>query len=252
MERIRSLDRYPKILLICLVVMALVFAPIYGITTSRVGYLYNDKIFVPRPSEGALVYEGKVDGLDSSIVVALDTVIINWGSKTYGPYTLREDPTAVPADDPMASSMTGIEILDGNKVFFRGGVTDEPTDFWLVSEDGSYPMTMIVTMSNGIELDMDGKPVDHAKPTAYQIVSLLRGPELEHKGQWPAYFMGVFLTLIVAVSILFADELFYLSICTRVQNAETAEPSDWYLSSRNIGWFLLTLLTGGFFLLGLQ
>lgn len=236
MERIRDLDRYPKIILIVLVAMAVAFGAIYGVTASRVGYLYNDEIFVPRPSEGALVYEGKVDGLDSSIVVALDTVIVNWGSKTYGPYTLREDPAAVPED--ASFPMTGIEILDGDKVFFRGGVTDEE-DFWLINKDGSNPFTVTYTMSDGIEYDMDGHPIDHMKPTPRQIVSLLRGPELEHKGQWQVYGMMLFVSALVALSILFADELFYLSLAFRVQNAEYAEPSDWEIASRIISWTIL-------------
>lgn len=236
MNRFRELERFPKTLLILLVAMAVAFGAIYGVTASRVGYLYNDEIFVPRPSEGALVYEGKVDGLDSSIVVALDTVIVSWGSKTYGPYTLREDPTAVPED--VSFPMTGIEILDGDKVFFRGGVTDED-DFWLIDEDGSSPFTVTYTMSDGIEYDMDGHPIDHMKPTPRQIVSLLRGPELEHKGQWQVYWMMLFVSALVALSILFADELFYLSLAFRVQNAEYAEPSDWEIASRIISWTIL-------------
>ena len=159
MDRFRKLERYPKILLIALLLMVVVFAPIYGITASRVGYLYNDELFVPRQSEGALVYEAKVDGLDSTIIVALDTVIINWGDKTYGPYTLREDPTAVP--DDASFPMTGIEILDGQKVYFRGGVTDEATDFWLLSEDGKNEFLMSYTLSDGVEYDMNGNPIDH-------------------------------------------------------------------------------------------
>ena len=237
MERIRNLDRYPKILLIVLAAMAIAFGAIYGVTASRVGYLYNDEIFVPRQSEGALVYEGKVDGLDSRIVVSPDTVIVNWGSKTYGPYTLREDPTAIPDDHSFA--MTGIEILDGDKVFFRGGITDEQEDFWLISEDSFTPFTMTYTMSDGIEYDINGNPVDHMKPTPRQIVSLLRGPELEHKGQWQVYGMMLFVSVLVALSILFADELFYLSLAFRVQNAETAEPSDWHIASRIISWTIL-------------
>lgn len=249
MNRFRELERFPKILLIALLLMTVVFGAVYGITTSRVGYLHNDEIFLPRQSEGALVYEGKVDGLDSSIVVALDTVIVNWGSKTYGPYTLREDPTAVPDGHPQ---MTGIEILDGQKVYFRGGVTDEATDFWLIGADGEQLFTMTYTLSDGTEMDMNGNPVDHMKPTPRQIVSLLRGPELTHKGQWLFYIMGVFLAIVVAVSILFADELFYLSICFRVENAETAEPSDWHIATRSLGWLFLTIMTGVIFLMGLQ
>lgn len=249
MNRFRELERFPKILLIALLLMTVAFGAVYGITAARVGYLHNDEIFVPRQSEGALVYEGKVDGLDSSIVVALDTVIVNWGSKTYGPYTLREDPTAVPDGHPQ---MTGIEILDGQKVYFRGGVTDETTDFWLIGADGEQLFTMTYTMSDGVEYDMNGNPIDHMKPTPRQIVSLLRGPELTHKGHWEVCFLGLVLALITAVSILFADELFYLSICFRVENAETAEPSDWYIACRNFSWLLLTIFTGAAFFMGLQ
>ena len=249
MNRFRELERFPKILLIALLLMTVIFGAVYGITTSRVGYLHNDEIFVPRQSEGALVYEGKVDGLDSSIVVALDTVIVNWGSKTYGPFTLREDPTAVPDGHPQ---MTGIEILDGSKIYFRGGVTDEATDFWLIGADGEQLFTMTYTLSDGTEMDMNGNPVDHMKPTPRQIVSLLRGPELTHKGHWEICFLGLVLALITAVSILFADELFYLSICFRVENAETAEPSDWHIATRSLGWLFLTIMTGVIFLMGLQ
>ena len=249
MNRFRELERFPKILLIALLLMTVIFGAVYGITASRVGYLHNDEIFVPRQSEGALVYEGKVDGLDSSIVVALDTVIVNWGSKTYGPYTLREDPTAVPDGHPQ---MTGIEILDGNKSYFRGGVTDEATDFWLIGADGEQLFTMTYTLSDGTEMDMNGNPIDHMKPTPRQIVSLLRGPELTHKGHWEICFLGLVIALITAVSILFADELFYLSICFRVENAETAEPSDWHIATRSLGWLFLTIMTGVIFLMGLQ
>ena len=249
MNRFRELERFPKILLIALLLMTVIFGAVYGITAARGGYLHNDEIFVPRQSEGALVYEGKVDGLDSSIVVALDTVIVNWGSKTYGPYTLREDPSAVPDGHPQ---MTGIEILDGQKVYFRGGVTDETTDFWLLSEDGKNEFLMSYTLSDGVEYDMNGNPIDHMKPVPYQIVSLLRGPELTHKGEWMIFLVGVFFAAATAVSILFADELFYLSICFRVENAETAEPSDWYIATRSLGWLFLTIMTGVIFLMGLQ
>ena len=250
MNRFRELDRYPKILLILLVVMAVVFAAVYGVTASRVGFLHNDEIFVPRQSEGVLVYEGRLDGQDSAFIVSVDTVLFNWGDKTYGPYTVVEDPTAVP--DDISYPMTGIEILDGNKPYFRGGITDVGTDFWLIHQDGSHTDSMSYTLSNGVEYDMNGNPIDHKKPAPYQIVSLLRGPELTHKGDWTVFLIGVFFAAATAGSILFADELFYLSICFRVENAETAEPSDWYIICRNFSWTLLTIFTGVNFFMGLQ
>ena len=48
MNRFRELERFPKILLVALLLLVVVFAPIYGITASRVGYLHNGEIFVPR------------------------------------------------------------------------------------------------------------------------------------------------------------------------------------------------------------
>ena len=250
MNRFRELGRFPKILLIVLLLMTVAFGAVYGITASRVGYLHNDEIFVPRQEHGVTLYEATVDGQDCAFTVTVDTVTLVWGEKNYGPYTLVEDTTAVP--DGHSFSMTGIEILDGSKSYFRGGVTGEATNFWLISEDGEQLFTMTYTLSDGTEMDMNGNPIDPCKPTPRQIISLLRGPELTHKGEWPAYFLGVFLVLVVAVSILFADELFYLHICFRVENAETAEPSDWYIASRSIGWFLLTLMTGAAFLMGLR
>ena len=250
MNRFRELERFPKILLIALVLLVVVFAPIYGITASRLGYLHNGEIFVPRQENSLTLYETTVDDQLCVFTVTADTVTLLWGDKTYGPYTLREDPTAVPED--ISFPMTGIEILDGQKVYFRGGMTDEATDFWLVNEDGSHTDSMSYTLSNGVEYDMNGNPIDHKKPVPYQIVSLLRGPELTHKGDWIGFLIGIFCAAATAVSILFADELFYLSICFRVENAETAEPSDWYIACRNFSWLLLTIFTGAAFFMGLQ
>lgn len=250
MNRFRELERYPKILLIVLIVMTVAFGAIYGVTASRVGYLHNDEIFVPRQENGATLYEATVDGQDCVFTVTEDTVTLVWGSKTYGPYTVREDPTAVPEE--ISFPMTGIEILDGQKVYFRGGMTDEAVDFWLLSEDGKNEFLMSYTLSDGIEYDMNGNPIDHKKPVPYQIVSLLRGPELTHKGDWIGFLIGAFCAAATAVSILFADELFYLSICFRVENAETAEPSDWYIATRSFGWLFLTIMTGVILLMGLQ
>ena len=252
MDRFRHLDRYPKFLLIALVVMAVVFSAVYGVTASRVGYLYRDAILVPRQSEGALVYEGKIDGQDTTIIVALDTVIVNLGSKTYGPYTMHEDPTAVPADDPLAPHMTGIVIKEGERTFFRGGMMDSGEDLYLFHEDGSIDYTFTVTMSNGVEYDMNGNPVDPYAPTAYTILELLRGPELTRKGEWPALFLGFFLSAILAVDILFADEIFRFRLSFRVQDAANAEPSDWELASRKIGWTILAFVTFFGYMLGLQ
>lgn len=245
MERIRELTLYQKIILLLLAAMTVLSTALCALTASQVGYQHKDAIFVPRQEAGATLYEAEIDGRNWVFTVTADTVTLVGGTKTYGPYTLLEDPTAVPEDH---TYMTGIVILDGEETFFRGGVTDDPHDFWLMDEKGGHPLNITFQMGDGTEYDAYGDPFDPMEPSPYQIISLLRGPELTHKGNWEIWFMGLILAIVTVVSILFADELFYLSICFRIENAETAEPSDWHIATRNIGWFLMTLLTGAAYL----
>ena len=56
MERIKGLNRYQKGLLIFMIVMVLIFAVIYPVTISRVGYRYNDAILVPIQEKGKIIY----------------------------------------------------------------------------------------------------------------------------------------------------------------------------------------------------
>lgn len=251
MDRIRSLDRFQKIILTALVVMAVVFAGIYGITASRVGFAYRDTILVPRQVDGATLYEGRLGDSDCTFTVTADTVTLVCG-KTYGPYTLREDPTAVPADDPMAPQMTGIEILEGSRRFFRGSVMPFADSFMLCDADGAPFFTATVTMSDGTQVDMNGSTVNPYKPTPHTIVELLHGPELTHKGYWPVLVMGIFVSLVMAVDILFCDELFRFRLSFRVQDTCNAEPSDWELMRRKIGWSLCPIIIFFLYLYGLQ
>lgn len=73
MEKINSLNRYQKGVLIFMIAMALVFAVIYPMTISQAG---------------------KIQGKQAHFTVSKDkTVVFQYGDKTYGPYTAKEDPT---------------------------------------------------------------------------------------------------------------------------------------------------------------
>ena len=60
MARIRQLDWYQRGILLLLLALALVFAVIYRVRIARVGFLYQDKIFVPSEENGVTVYSGKI------------------------------------------------------------------------------------------------------------------------------------------------------------------------------------------------
>ena len=257
MERIRNLDRYQKGILLVLVAMAVAFAGVYALVTYRVGYLYNDQILEPVTENGNTMYRAEVQGEEWCFTVTPDkTVTFRCGEKTYGPYTAKEDPTAVPKDHDFAKHMTGMEIRDRDEMIFRGGIMafGEGYQSWLMySEDGSsFGFTSYAVMSDGTMITGDGQIVDPMKPSVYNILCLMEGPELTHKGVWFAWFAGAVISVICTVSILFADELFRWNLVFRVRDVDLVEPSDWEIASRYIGWTMMTVMAFAVYIMGLQ
>lgn len=255
MERIKNLNLYQKSILILMLVMALVFAVLYPVTIARVGYEYKNAILVPSLENGNTVYSGKLKGKQACFTVTEDkTVLFQHGDKSYGPYTAKEDPTAIPKDSEMAEYMTGVELREGDEILFRGGVRDMGDFYWIQNEDGTSDNMVVITYgdSNGIERDENGNIVDPFEPSVSSVLELMHGPELTHKGIGYAWFVAVFICLVNAISILFADELFRWHLSFRVWNADHLEPSDWELAGRYIGWTVLSIIAFVMFVIGLQ
>lgn len=254
MERIKELDTFQKGILLLLVILFAVFTPIYFVVTSREGYEYDGVMLYPSTEDGATVYAGKWDGKEVCFTVAADkTVTFRYGEKAYGPYTVREDPTAVPTGSDLSSlssHMRGVEILEGDRVYFRGGVLKSGGSMLLLEEDGG--ISSMISTSEGIYYDDNGNTVDRMAPSPRTILQLLEGPELTARGDWKAWFYCVIASVLTAVSILYADELFRRNLSWRIQNPENAEPSDWELASRYISWTVLPIMTLIMYIVGLQ
>ena len=250
MERFWALNRYQKFILVILVLLALGFGVLYGITTARVGYEYYDTILVPTEENGNTLYSGEIKGQTATFTVTADkTVVFQYGDKSYGPYTAREDKTAVPAD----GHGTGVEVRCKGEIIFRGSVMKTGNGLWLTREDGdSFSGNITITSSNGIITDENGNVIDTDKPSVTTIVEVALGPELTHKGIWFVWFIGLAMCVISAVSILFVDELFRWNLSFRVRDAYDAEPSDWAICSRYIGWTLEPIMILIIFLTGLK
>ena len=254
MEKIKSLNGYQKGILIFMIVMALIFAVIYPMTISRVGYRYNDAILVPTQENGKTIYTGKVQGETAKFTVSEDNSIeFQYGDKSYGTYTMKEDPTAIPKDGELAEEMTGVEIRNGDELLFRGGVWDAGDFYWLYNEDGTLDsLGFSVYTSNGIELDENGNVIDRMEPSASTIYELMNEPELTHKGEAMAWFGAVFICILNALTMLFADELFRWNLAFQIRNVEKAEPSDWEIAQRYIVWTAMTIIALVVFIMGLQ
>ena len=237
-----------------MVAMSLMFAMIYLKTIARVGYKYNDAILVPTVEDGETVYSGKIKGEQAQFIVSNDnTVVFNYGDKTYGPYTVTEDITAIPEDNELNESMTGIEVREGNDILFRGGVMNLVDYYMFYNEDGTSNGILIsYVTSDGIEWDENGNPIDRMKPSLSTIYELTQNPELTHKGVGFIWFIAVFVCIMNALSILFADELFRLKLAFSVQNVDNVEPSEWAISARYIGWTTMAIIALVIFIMGLR
>ena len=244
MDRIKELGRYQKILLLLMAVMILAFTVIYPIVTALSGFLYEDTILVPAEEDGGTVYSGKIRGTAATFTVSADkTVIFQYGNTVYGPYTVKEDPAAIPKDSDLQAQMTGIELRCAGEIVFRGGVVNSGDWRMLYNEDGSFDLlrSITATMSDGT-----------MEPSVSTILDLTDGPALTHKGTWLGWFGGVLICVITALTMLFADELFRWNASFLVRNAEEAEPSDWEIAGRYITWTVLPVMAAVIFILGLK
>lgn len=254
MARIRQLDWYQRGILLLLLALALVFAVIYRVRIARVGFLYQDKIFVPSEENGVTVYSGKISGEPAQFTVSEDKAVsFHCGEKTYGPYTVTEDPTALPEVEIEREGMTGVEIREGEKLVFRGGFWQSGEDYWLRRQDGSMDLSVgVFVTGDGVMRDANGNAVDPLEPALSDILRLVYGPELTHKGSWLAWFGAVFISLLNTGSILYADELFRWNLSFQIQNAETTVPSEWEMMKRYLSWTVLTIMLLVIYIVGLR
>lgn len=255
MNKTKVLNRYQKGVLIVMMIMTLVFTAAYFITVSRVGFAYKNTILIPGEEKGNTVYTGKIQGKPAQFTVSEDkTVEFRYGDKVYGPYTAKEDPTAVPKDYEMSGCITGVELRQGEEILFRGGILPISNSNWLLyNEDGTLSNAGIFyATGDGMERDENGNIVDPVEPSVVSILELMKGPELTHKGQWIAWFGAVLLCLCNGLFVLFADELFRWRLSFRIMGAEYAEPTEWEIAGRYVGWTVLSVMALVLYVMGLQ
>ena len=258
MKRIKDLDIFQQGLLAAMAVMVLVFSVLYPMALGRKGIEFRNALLVRHAKNGTTVYSGRVNDQDTSFTVSPDgTIFYRHGSAEYGPYTVREDPTAIPKDDAMS---TGIEVFLGDEVIFRGGASTIHGFLMLTDENGNGPLmddNMVIpygnsTIKDGMLYDVNGKMVDNAAPSVSSIVTLFLGPKLTHKGVWAFWLCGFILCALNVFLILYADELFRIRANRWLRNGEDAELSDWAKDQRFYAWCGQAICALILFIIGLQ
>ncbi len=251
-ERIRSLGRYQKGILILMAAMLLLFTALYPIVLSREGFLYRDALLIPSEEGGNTVYAGKIEGQPASFTLYDDrSVQFRYGDATYGPYTAAEAPDALQNLD-LGDGAVGVELRCGEELVFRGGALRQGDKLWLYTEDGSVYTDIGVMTSGGFIFNEDGEVIDPNGPSVSDILMVMAGPPLDHKGSWFGWVTGLIICILTTVDILFADELFRLHMAFHISRAEDAEPSDWEIAGRYIGWTVMPVIALVLFIIGLQ
>lgn len=166
--------------------------------------------FSSRTPRGEItIYSGKISGKPAVFTVnsALGQVAFSHGDKTYGPYTAREDSSAIPPEY-VHTGATGVELRVGEQVLFRGCAWKSGDDLTCIGEEG-YPLGLIFSYTtNGIEYDNQGNVVDPMEPRVYAILELLSGPRLEHRGAWIGWLWALIIVGFILLSMLRADDTF--------------------------------------------
>ena len=149
---------------------------------------------------------------------------------------------AEPAVDRLHPPVDPAQLGHGNAVPAKAGFP----------EDGGFSgVDVTFTSGDGAVYDSEGNAVDQMAPSAVTILRLMDTPELTSKGEWLAWFCGVFISVVTAVSILFADELFRWNLAFIIRNADRAEPSEWEIMGRYIGWTISFIMVPVIYILGL-
>ena len=214
-------------MMILLTAMLLVFTVIYFIVTAKKGFAYENTLLIPEEAAGGIRYGGTVGGKAVSFFVSADkTVEFSCGGKVYGPYVLKEDLSAVP------------EVSGSQIALFRENGEPE-TGIRASSPDG------VITLQNGTVIDAK-------EPSAVTVISLMEGPVLSTQGSWMGWLAGTLLCVSTAFHVFFADDLFRWRLHLQARNAEGAEPSDWVVVVRAVGWVVMTVVAVIAYVMGLK
>ena len=215
---------------------------------------YRDEYLRRRTAGEVTTYSGKIDGQKAVFTVSPGPVLeYSLGDTQYGPYTVVFDPTAVPDEEDTLLSqastqfLTGVELWEGETRLFRGAYQNSGTTFYLVDADGEMLFSDGMFLSLGTGSTSAGKA-----PGPYTILKLAIAPDVVRRGSFGIFLLGVLVCVLCAFFILYADALFRWDLRFRIRYPEDAEPSDWELFSRWIGWIALTIAALAIFIIGLN
>lgn len=259
MERFKESSVLQKAGMIASVVMVVVFAVLYIISYNRVGVLYKDKFFVKSEENGNTVFSGRIDLKEAVLTVRPDgTLYYRYDGKEYAPYRIVSDPTVIPASSPLSEKrvqqyVEGVCIYQGDDLLFRGGLYRISTVGYILCDTNGELLLSNIDVDKRPNPFDSGHTYDPVMPSVFDIISLVKGPQIVRRCFPTFYILGVIISVYNVLSILFEDELFRLKLGFSVHNPAAAAPSDWELFKRKTSYIaipvaILVVFTMGLFM----
>lgn len=253
----RERNWFEKGIILVLIVMAVVFAFVYHHIIRQEGFAYMGALLLPSQADGATLYSGTVDDKEAVFTITADKqVTFRLGDTVYGPYTVKEDPTAIAKDHKYAQYMTGLEIKKGDEIFFRGAYMDRgndiPRQFYNEKGEAVSVNVKVHVTGGGIVKDEHGNVIDPMEPTVGDILSLIRGPKLIHRGNWVIYFLCLFTSAMAVILVLFGEQLTRWRMRYYYRNADELEFTEGVYVARYIAFVILVVAIFGFYIRGLS
>ncbi|WP_195278472.1 hypothetical protein [Clostridium sp. J1101437_171009_A5] len=251
MNRWRALTPFPRIMLCIQAGLLVLFTILYPVLGMQRGIDFQGEFLRQAERGEDTVYTGTLDGKTVELTFTPSGALFyRWGDVEYGPYTLTEDPTAIPPSETMGR-VTGVELRLDGEILFRGGYGLD--GFYLVNEDGTKPNRLEI-IANGTAYGLVGsrQTYEDGLSITRAISLLLEGPSVRSRVHGEGYFLGTLVVVINAVAILFADELFRWNLRWSIRHPERAEPSEWELFSRGFSWVVLTIVALIGYMMGLS
>ena len=205
---------------------------------------YMGTVLRAEAGEETTAYSGRVDGYDVRYVVSPGPVVEFWlDGEMDSVYTVAEDPTAIPQTEDTAEFspgfLAGVEIRKDGEPWFRGAYSPYSA-FWLLDEAGN---NLAISFSAAV-----GEPDLHPTPGA--VLRFANGPETAPRGYGPLILLGLFCSALCSFSLLFEDQIFRWNLSFQIRDPYGAEPSDWELFGRWMGWVMFTGMAALFYALG--
>jgi hypothetical protein len=241
-----------RVLLLLQAFLMVLFLTLYASVGRQQVISYQDALFRRQVQGNTTVYTGKLNGERAVWTVSPGPVVeFQWGDSLFGPYTITADSTALPAEQdlpeyfPSYPSLTGVEVRQGDRVLFRGGLSfSSSTGFWLISEDGEDVDSFGITIVSG--------DLSKTAPSVRNILRVALAPAPTQRGSWGFFLLGVLCCVACTASLWFADELFRWNLSFEIKDAQRAEPTEWALFCRWVSWVALTIVALVVFLIGLN